>query len=84
MGSNIVLAFLILFLLSWTFIITGSARASTYTPEATIVKELLTVGGALALLFIMLLVVKITLLDMMRPVPLTIKHFSNPGIISKN
>ena len=84
MGSNIVLAFLILFLLSWTFIIISSARANTYTQEATIVKELLTVGAVLGLLFIMLLVAKIYLSDMMRPKPPTSPYYLKQDLKNKS
>jgi Na+-transporting NADH:ubiquinone oxidoreductase subunit NqrB len=80
----IALAFLILFLLSWTFIITGSARASISTPEMTVVKELLIAGVALGLLFITLAVGKMFLQDMMRPKPPTVQYYLKQDIRNKN
>jgi hypothetical protein len=84
MGSSIVLAFLILFLLSWTFIIIGSARASTYTPETIVVKELLAVGGVIVLLFIILAVGKMYLKDMMQAQPPTTQYYLKQDIKNKN
>ena len=80
----IVLAFLILFLLSWTFIITGSAKASISTPETTVVKELLIAGGALVLLFTILAVGKMFLQDMMRPSVQTAPYYLKQDIRNKN
>ena len=84
MGSNILLAFLILFLVSWTFIITGSARANISTPEMTVVKELLIAGVAIALLFITLAVGKMYLQDMMKPQPRTMPYYLKQDIKNKN
>jgi hypothetical protein len=80
----IALAFLILFLLSWTFIITGSARASTSTPEMTVVKELLIVGVVLGLLFITLAVGKMYLSGTMKPKPPTVQYYLKQDIRNKN
>ena len=71
----IVLAFLILFLLSWMFIISGSEKAPTYSPTTTVLKELLIVGTVFVLLCITVSVGKTYLWDMTHRLPPTIRHF---------
>jgi hypothetical protein len=84
MGSNIVLAFLILFLLSWIYIITGSAKESTYNPSPTLVKELSIVGVVIVLLFIILAVGKIYLKDMMHEPNRTMPYYLKQDIRNRN
>jgi hypothetical protein len=59
-------------------------RASISTPEMTVVKELLIVGGVIVLLFITLAVGKIILKDMMQtPAPIT-HYYLKQDLKSKN